>query len=563
MKRIFILFCFLLIHLSAQAATITAQVDRNPVQVNESFTLTFSANSSVDDDPDFSPLEKDFDILSRSSGSNIRIINGNYSRSTQWTLTVIPKREGALTIPAISFGKDQSSAISIHVKAVDNTATPAGADVFLEMEASRKQSWVQAQIIITVRLLSALNISQFGLSPLKISDLDTVVEQLGKDKQYQTHHNNRAYLVVERKYALFPQKAGQLHIPVQTGEVEIASRRRSSFFDPLPSRGKNKRVRSPALDITVTPIPASFKNRQWLAASKLQLREEWSPNPPIFKVGEPVTRSISLIAEGVPAAQLPELQKYSLPGIKLYPDQPNLNDAKQSDGIIGRRVEKVALMPTKPGDIRLPEIKIPWWNTETEKLEYARIPSRTVKILPGVINNNTALTNIPAMPQTTTPTNITVGEIINGKKTAFTCWPWLSLVLASGWLLTLLLWFKQHRKQRREKTGIQKKAEASDKQLQKNVIHACKDNDPHVCKTALIEWGRRQFSDANINTLGDIVEQSHELLRSEIIKLNRALYSQKSEPWNAQPLLEAFKLWKNSADKTEQRPSRLQPLNPD
>ena len=67
-----------------QAATIRAHVDRNPVPVNESFVLTFDVQGDADGEADFSPLEALFDILNRSQGSKIQIINGRMDRTSQW-----------------------------------------------------------------------------------------------------------------------------------------------------------------------------------------------------------------------------------------------------------------------------------------------------------------------------------------------------------------------------------------------------------------------------------------------------------------------------------------------
>ncbi len=563
MKRIFILFCFLFIHLAAQATTITAQVDRNPVQINESFTLTFAANGSVDDDPDFKPLERDFEILSRNSGSNISIINGSYNRSKQWALVMMAKREGELIIPAIAFGSDKSPALRIRIKATDQSAAPSDSNIFIEMTADAKKSPVQAQIIITVRLLSAVNISQFAMSELKISDLDTVVEQLGEDTQYQTSRGDRAYLVIERKYALFPQKTGTLHIPAQISEVQIATNRRNAYFDPFAARGRSKRLRSAALEINIEAIPDSFKGQAWLPASKVQLTEQWSPSPPVFRVGEPVTRSISLIAEGATAAQLPELQKYSLTGIKLYQDQADLDDKNQATGIIGQRTEKVALVPTKPGNFTLPEIKIPWWNSKTKIREYAHLPARTINVLAASIDSQPPANSTPSVLPAPIPAG-TAGNLITKMTTASAYWIWISLLLASGWLLTLLLWFFSHKKQQQKLTEPEKQHAISNRKQHAKVIKACKQNHPQHCKNTLIEWGRTQFPDSTINSLGDIAAQSQGAFKDEIMQLNQMLYSGVDKQWDGQTLLEAFKAQKkNNADKNGQRQSKLQPLYPD
>ena len=66
-----------LISAVAQAASITVSTSRNPVALDDSFHLIYEANSSVDDDPDFSPIYKNFDILSSSQSTNMRSVNGS------------------------------------------------------------------------------------------------------------------------------------------------------------------------------------------------------------------------------------------------------------------------------------------------------------------------------------------------------------------------------------------------------------------------------------------------------------------------------------------------------
>ena len=52
-----LLFLTVVVSMPGHTATIEATTDRMTVQENESISLTFSSDSDVDDDPDFSPLE--------------------------------------------------------------------------------------------------------------------------------------------------------------------------------------------------------------------------------------------------------------------------------------------------------------------------------------------------------------------------------------------------------------------------------------------------------------------------------------------------------------------------
>ncbi len=197
--------------LPLQAANITVDVSRNPVHVNESVDITFNADGETDEDPDFSPLRTDFEILSQGSNSQVSIMNGSVSRNYQWTVTVIPKTTGGLIIPSISFGSDQSPATVLQVTSQPQQLnSKVSGDVFLEVEASPLDPYVQAQVVYTVRVFHRVGITQAGLSEPEIDN--AVVEQLQKDSKYRTQRGNQTYDVFERRYAIFPQSSGQLNI---------------------------------------------------------------------------------------------------------------------------------------------------------------------------------------------------------------------------------------------------------------------------------------------------------------------------------------------------------------
>ena len=80
--RFLILGLFLYVSV-VNAATISVKTDRDPVLQNESFMILFESEGSLDDDPDFAPLEQDFQILSRQNSTNMSIMNGRISNRTQ------------------------------------------------------------------------------------------------------------------------------------------------------------------------------------------------------------------------------------------------------------------------------------------------------------------------------------------------------------------------------------------------------------------------------------------------------------------------------------------------
>ena len=116
--KIFITSTLLFCTFNLFAATFSAQINVNPVLVSDSFQLTYTAEGSVDDEPDFSPIRKDFEIIGTSQSNNVSMINGNFKRTKKWILSLRAKNSGTFRIPPISFGNEQAPEVEINVKKV-------------------------------------------------------------------------------------------------------------------------------------------------------------------------------------------------------------------------------------------------------------------------------------------------------------------------------------------------------------------------------------------------------------------------------------------------------------
>ena len=183
---------------SAFAVPVTVMVDRDPVNINESFQIIFESDNSVGD-PDFSPLNGDFRILGKSRQSSINIINGDMKRSNKWVLTVMANRTGELNIPVIHFGKARSEPSRVMVKksGAGSGSSVSSDDVFIEVEAKPVNPYVQAQVIYTLKLYRAVETGNASLSDPEVSTGDAVIKKLGDDKEYEIHKDGKQYLVTE------------------------------------------------------------------------------------------------------------------------------------------------------------------------------------------------------------------------------------------------------------------------------------------------------------------------------------------------------------------------------
>ncbi len=513
------------------AADITVSLDRNPVNLDESFQIMFTATESPDDDPDFTPLERDFSILNQSNSSSSSWVNGKSSKTVLWTVNVMAKHLGNLVIPAIKFGKDVSNSSTVLVADnVTKKTVNTDEDLYIEVEATPENPFIQSQVFYTLRLYTKVDISQARLNEPDLAD--AVIERLGEDSNYNTQVNGLNYSVTERKYALFPQKSGQLTIKPLILTAEVLTNSRPSFNGFFNSQmSKTKRVESKAITLNVKPVPTMFTGKHWLSAEQLVLKQEWSGDILQMKVGEPLTRTLSLIAKGTTVGQLPELNTTETNDqLKAYPDQPVLQEQKKVDGLLAFREEKIALIPSKSGSYTLPAIEIPWFNTKSQKMELAKIPETTLSTV--AVASKSEVINPIVTPEV--PKNTETSLVIESPKKT-NIWLWVSLLLAVGWLITVIVFLTK-----RKVTEPVIEINDSDIKLKdciKNLKNACRTNDAAATKNALLEWGRQKFNVAN---LGAIAAYCDARLRDEILDLNQTLYGKGVGQWQGKKLFQAF-----------------------
>jgi hypothetical protein len=106
-----------------------------------------------------------------------------------------------------------------------------------------------------------------------------------------------------------------------------------------------------------------------------------------MKVGDSATITISVEGKGnihdIPEPVIPDI-----PEFKIYEDKPSLNLKATLDGISGVKTFKKALVPTKPGEYRLPPIKMPFLDPNTGTYRVAAAKSFSIRVFPGTEEEN-------------------------------------------------------------------------------------------------------------------------------------------------------------------------------
>lgn len=538
----------------AQANQIVASVDRNSIGIQETFTLTVSADSKSSGQPDFASLKNDFEILSNNVSQFTSISNAGAEYKKVWQLTLAPKRVGTLLIP--SFNVDGSISDAIEIKVSKQSQTQVGSDeqVRVDLELDKNSLYVQEQLLLTVKLISQVNLSQAEMQPLDIKNA-ILIPLSDKPKQYVATTNGKQHLILEHNYAVFPQTSGELVIPSVIYSV-VPAVERDLWNDPF-GRNRNNILRIPTEEkhITVKAVPQQAAGKVWQPANNLTLNETWSSSLDQLKMGEPVTRTITISAEGLTGGQIAPLPTTSVDGLTFYPDQPQNSDAKNAKGIAGTRVETMAIIPNHGGDFTLPEVKVDWWDSKTQSIQSATLPAKTLHVLGGAATSTAPQITQDQSVQTKVPADAAPTQI------ATTSSSWLWVAIALGLLsCSLLVYAITLRRKLNALLNEQQEANEIISEQEKHIWDLLKqastNKDAPALRQSVLRWAKFQWPHASIHSLDDVAKLGGKPeLTQALKKLDELLYSNHPddtwEPGNLLQLLNECRKEKNSKKKNE------------
>lgn len=516
-----LLLPLLLCTATAQAAELTASVDRSRLNSGETVELTLETSDVTQfGKPDLTPLEPLFEVRGTRQVNQLNTLNGDSRATTRWIITLLPKENGSVVIPPLQLGEVQSQPITVQVVESDTHEEKNNLDpVFIEASLDQSSVYVQAQAILTLRIYHSVSLyDDSSLTPLQIADAR--IEQLGDTRTYEKDINGVRHGVIEMRYAIYPQHSGLLTIAPQTFSATLVDTQPAQDATAQgPKPGKLLHVSSSEIPLTVKPKPLTYPaDAPWLPARSLSLSESWNPEPDHLQVGDSLTRSLTLKAEGLASSQLSALPATEANGLRRYPDQPVLSNQSGERGLIGSREEREALVPSRSGSIELPTVDVIWWNTFEDHLEHTSLPARTLQVA-----NNPSL-------QVDTPT----GNLQPGAADNDVLWWWKlsTLILACTTLLGFGLWWRA-----RWQPAVHRAAQTgpSPRTLMDDIKRACQANDPQATRQALDAWARQQPE-----TLADMAARFVPL-SDALDGLNGALYSETGQHWQGEDLWRAIR----------------------
>ncbi|TBR37317.1 protein BatD [Dyella terrae] len=536
------------------ATEVRASLDRDKVALGETVTLNLRVEGGgMFDAPDLSALNKDFTVLGTSNNTSISIINGKRSAQLVYGVALRPNRVGTLTIPSLTFANGSTQALTLEVTPADDRAVANGRkDVYLEASLDPREAWVGEQVVYTVRLYLASPLANGSLDEPRVQGVE--LSKISDDLNYQQEKGGRRYNVIERRYALIPQKAGKLEIPpiAFSGElVEMADP--DSFFGSTRAAS----AISQPVTLDVKAVPAEAGKTAWLPARELTLSLDGADARGALHVGQTLNLTMTVQATGLPYEALPSLSLPSIDGATVYPDKP-VNGTRVIDSWLqGRRQQGFAVVPSRAGKLDIPATTLTWFNVRTGQSEVARIAPVTLDVLPATG------TPAPAAPQDLPAPNVTAPA-------ATTSSPSRQALVAGGIVLLLVGGAVGFALSRRRSQVVAAPAPtprapsipSGSRGLRASFIAAARGSDPKAQYESLLAWARHERP--GIQTLGDVEAQLASAEQGACIGLlQRSRYAPMAERIAGDRLAAAFRdgfQWKDSGPR--ETGGALAPLYP-
>ena len=511
------------------AATATASVSKNQVTKDEVFQLRVTVDQRVSSDElDLSVLEKDFYLGRPSFGTSMNIVNGKRSVRSEWTVSIAPLSLGTLTIP--SFTIDNAKTQPINVKVSIDKGAPKQSDMAeFSLHLDQQQLYPSQSSQLDVKLIIKADprrLQNPKITPPNAKGID--VTPIGESKQYQAVHEGVEVTVVEQSFRITATSPGtfQLNGPKLTGAV-IYGDRYSNATKLIQLDTKVK-----TFDIEVLPIPASYQGT-WLPTPKFVLGQTWTTGDGSkldhlitnyeAKVGDSITRTITMHAEGLTEQQLPNLAIHYPDSVRVYEEKPQFAQTETGQPIV---IFKQVIIPKQAGTISLPDVKQSWWNTNEKRQQSSQVSGLTLTVEEG---EQTAAP-LPVISQSSSS-----AEVVTIKDAGL--WPIWTAVFGLLWIVSSFAAWWFWRKTRLATPINEVQLSPAQLDATQALIEAIQAKDGMKIQACYTSWLALSPSGNE-----DLKAQASK----EIAQLNRSLYSKNGQDevknWKPESLLKLVKM---------------------
>lgn len=361
---------------AAETAVILAMSDSNlTMGTSGTLSVTFRNVSSVES-LSIEGIDA-FDIVNSRQSRATSIHNGDRTEETTVTYTVMPKKEGTVTLRATAKtgdGELLSNAVTVTI-APRNTALGEGTEeVFLKTTVGDKQVYMGEKVVVTYDLYSRYQLDSYGFTTAPIFEGFLMEDRTPQNRDPgildiggTTYANYKGAQVV-----LTPTKAGFYALPSYDFVANVSS---GDFF----GTSRPVYLTTEPFDLEVLPLPTEGRPEnfaglvgQWTLESLYDKDE--------VAYGEPITLKVTLRGEGSLEALTSLGLEARLPGFSVYETSGEVRQEVRGSVYYSEKDFEVILVPREVGDLVIPDIDLAYFEPESASYKQLTIPGKTLKV---------------------------------------------------------------------------------------------------------------------------------------------------------------------------------------
>ena len=410
---------------SAQAAELTAEVDRKEVALHEHVVLTISLINSdtrlraqgVSPNIDLSVLTRDFDIGTPHVENNYNIFRGRGRSTSKLSVDLFPRRAGRFTIPTFSVDGLSTKPITVEARGLPPGAIP---EIFSRAGVSKDTVWQRQQFVAWLDVYHRVQLKTASIGEY-ISTEPLAIELMEHRDLPQSERKETVkgvdYDVTRIAWAIFPKQSGALTVYLPDVWIVTADGRKLR----LPHQQRQVKVKTLPAEVTAdiavgkphvtqtAPVPAPSVNN--ISTWTVTLRGPFSR---------------FALPDILPMPPLP-------PGIKIYGDHAQRDSETLTSGLTSVLSYTLSALPQNGGTFDLPPLRIPYFDTARGTLAVTELPGASFTVPGGAADTAASLSRA-------VPADATQRSATSGSDNAL-MWQLATLLFAVLWLVsTILLW---------------------------------------------------------------------------------------------------------------------------
>lgn len=357
----------LLLSLPVQAAT-RLTLSPGPYRQEQSLQLTVISDGELPAEAlDIKPLFANFVI------GQLRWQTDPQAQTTVWTIPLIPRLSGRVTLPPLRVGHDLTAAQALPIAPPPSqqAAGLANQAARLQGRLDTDQALVGQPLLYEARIWMHPGVQMANLTAPSLEGAR--ITAIGDDEQLSELIGGQRVLSLQRHYLIVPEVPGQVRLygaQAQGEELEDAQ--------GLQLRPRPVHLQAPDRDLQVTALPAGAPE---LVADEVRLSQRWEPAQGPYRQGDPIVRVVTLELLQADPRRVPTLGLPQQTGLRSYDDGQQSQISLQEGRLRIQQTLRQALIPVAGGDLTLPAIEIPWWDARHQRQETASLPATTLAIL--------------------------------------------------------------------------------------------------------------------------------------------------------------------------------------